>query len=1386
MFAALVCAADAQTYQVGSDVSKDGRTPARQGAAPNPLGWGSNIQNARLARAAELALQHGNRAQAFDYAQRAVQAAPNDAQLWFLLGYAARLDGKLQVSLDAYNRGLRLTPTAVEGVSGIAQDYCVMGRYQDAERLLKEVVASHPERTDDTVLLGELHVKSRDFGSAVDLLTRAEGRRPDQRAELLLAISYQQLKQMDLSRHYLQLVESRAPNDPDVERSMAGYYREMGKYSEAIAELKKIRSAKPDLIAELAYTYQLEGEPDKSARLYAEAADAAPGDLNLQLAAAQAQIATGATAKAEMLLSRVSGFNQNQYQLHALRGQIAEMEDRDGDAVRELNLALANLPVDPAEGALYGIQLHMDLVGLYRRLGNADASQRQLDIARDAIGTVEAAGPEQGQFLRLRAEIKMNAGDPDGALGDIQEAIKANSGDRANMQIYGDILARLGRTDEATTAFKRVLAKDPDNRFALTSLGYVSRAAGQEKDAEKYFVRLSQVEPSSYAPWLALGDLYTSVREFPKAQASYSKGHDLVPDNALIVAGGINAGIEAHNLGLAGLWFNRVTPEMQTEPQVLREKERYLSFEGKYQESAEVGKQAIKVLPKDRDVVVYLGYDLLHLGQFDELLELTKRYFDVLPQEPDIPLLAGYVHKHYGLNEFARQDFTEVLRRDPEVVTGYVNRGFMANDLHEPQAAAEDFESALKREPDDGEAHLGLAYANLDLQKPQAALQQVELAERSMSDSRDFHMIRATAYGRQEMLSKAATEYKAALRFTPDDGALHLALGNVLLSERKFHDAVNELEVAGRFSPNNVIVHALLARSYANLGDRDQTLRNVELAEQHVQSEKPAGQSQVFLSTGEALNTLGERDEAMDRFRRALEIPSGDRVGVRLAVAQLMADQAQADDAQRQIALAMMEAAAGDAAPPSGSEYVTAADVFRSTHDYQLSQNYLQRAKVAGASDRDVRLGLANNYLALGDTPRAKAELNAIRAEAGDAPDFQFLLAQANVYRQEHRGAQALTTFAQATNAEGQDETVEQSMLQAGADEGMRVTPKISVLSDFSVEPIFEDTTVYVLDSKLDTAFPAPSTNTSLLPPPRSSLQTEWTDAFHVHLGNLPTAGGFFQMRNARGQISVPSTNSIVNRHTTDYSFNIGMSPTVRLGNNVVAFDGGIQETLRRDSLSPVQMNQNLFRLYAYVSTSSFFNVLSLNGYYIREAGPFTERRIRSTGYTGALDFRVGAPWGKTALVTGWGATNQFFSPIRYQNYYTSSYIGLERRFTEHLNARAVIADLRSWRIVGNNSAIAQALRPAGTVDFMPKRNWDLQFSTAYSSTRGFHVYDAVQNSFSVSYAMPFRRKFNDDSGPLILQYPIRFSAGVQQESFFNFAGAQNQQFRPYLEISIF
>jgi tetratricopeptide (TPR) repeat protein len=869
--------------------------------------------------------------------------------------------------------------------------------------------------------------------------------------------------------------------------------------------------------------------------------------------------------------------------------------------------------------------------------------------------------------------------------------------------------------------------------------------------------------------------MYTANREFAKAQAEYRKAHSLAPSNGLAVAGGMNAAIEGHQLSLAGDWLSQATPEMQHEPKILREKERYLMWTGKYQESADVAREAIKVLRQDRDVVVYLGYDLLHLEKYDELLTLANTYENRLPKDPALPLLAGYVYKHNGDLEDAEAAFTRAIQRDPKVATAYVNRGYVLHDQRKGPPAIKDFSAALKIDPTNGEAHLGYAYASLDMNQPRPALSHAKSAEKYMGDTVALHLIRGTAYGQEGIPRKAAAEYQVAVKSDPNNGKLRMALAHTLFDMREYQQAIAELQIAQTLLPDEGTVYAEMARSYAELGDRESTMKNVALAEREPSSE-------IYFDTGDALSRLGEQDAAMERFERALTAPDSDRISVRLAVGRAMLSRGDTEGARRQVALALMESAAGKAPPPTGAQLLQAADLFMAMHDYQLAENYFQRALAAGASETVVRVGLANTYLALGDTTRADAQLNQIgNGLAEDEPTYTYLLARANVYRQRRQNAQALTAFAMAADAAGEDDAADREMLRASGDEGWQVNRHLSLLSNYSLSPIFEDTTIYALDA----AFAAASPGT--LPPPRSSIENRWTTGYHLHFLGLPDAGGFFQIRNARGQISLPSANLIVNRDTWDYSWNFGVNPTLHWGNNVFNLSTGIQQTIRRDSADPLHMNQNLFRQYVYMSTSSFFNWVSLKGYALREAGPFTESNLRSRDLSGAIEFRVGRPWGKTGFITGWGARDEQFSPIVRENYYTSTYAGIEQILSERFRFRAIGEYLRAWRVDGNNFAIAQAFRPAGNMEFDLTRNWAITASGAYSRNMGIHAYDAFETGFSVSYALPIHRTLEDNGRSLEVRYPIRFSAGMQQEAFFNFPGTNsNHQFRPYVQISIF
>src|SRR5205085_6275131 len=180
-------------------------------------------------------------------------------------------------------------------------------------------------------------------------------------------------------------------------------------------------------------------------------------------------------------------------------------------------------------------------------------------------------------------------------------------------------------------------------------------------------------------------------------------------------------------------------------------------------ESANLGRQVVEKLPRDRNASVYLAYALYNLGRYDEVLGFANKYESILAREPNFPLLAGHVHKQSQLLDEAVDDYTRAIERDPKMVEAYVNRGYTLNDLQNAEAATQDFNQALQLAPNNGIAHLGLSFANLQLHKGKQALDEADAAGKLMGDSGAIHLARATAYRQMRVLDKAEKEYRVAL-----------------------------------------------------------------------------------------------------------------------------------------------------------------------------------------------------------------------------------------------------------------------------------------------------------------------------------------------------------------------------------------------------------------------------------------------------------------------------------------------------------------------------------------------------------------------------------------------------------------------------------------------
>ena len=294
-------------------------------------------------------------------------------------------------------------------------------------------------------------MQSGDLPRATNLLERSENVQPSSHAELLLAIAYMKQKQADKAKALLDRAMRRDPRNVDVFRAVAQYYREAHDYKSAVAILNKAPRKTVDVYSELGYTYSLAGMKRESADSYEKAAGLAPKAVNVQLAAAQSQLRIGNLDKARMYLARGEQLDPNYYRLFAIRGDLAVVEHRDADAVREYLAALAAMPEGPAEGILYPTQLRIQLIDVYRNLQDEAAVQQQVKLGLEALSRFHVDSTQQVEYLRQRAALRGIGNDFSGAEADLKQALQIEPGNDSVTLQYANLLWKNNRKGEART-----------------------------------------------------------------------------------------------------------------------------------------------------------------------------------------------------------------------------------------------------------------------------------------------------------------------------------------------------------------------------------------------------------------------------------------------------------------------------------------------------------------------------------------------------------------------------------------------------------------------------------------------------------------------------------------------------------------------------------------------------------------------------------------------------------------------------------------------------------------------------------------------------------------------------------------------------------------------
>jgi tetratricopeptide (TPR) repeat protein len=133
---------------------------------------------------------------------------------------------------------------------------------------------------------------------------------------------------------------------------------------------------------------------------------------------------------------------------------------------------------------------YLELAALYERMGNYSAELRMLEVAK-------ALGPERTDIDAKIGLVKKWTLDLDDEIRRWNRRAALDFGDIGLYIVLGKTYQWQGKFKNAERLLKEALSKDPDNVFALYSMGDIQASQGDWVSARKSFERILDIDPNN-------------------------------------------------------------------------------------------------------------------------------------------------------------------------------------------------------------------------------------------------------------------------------------------------------------------------------------------------------------------------------------------------------------------------------------------------------------------------------------------------------------------------------------------------------------------------------------------------------------------------------------------------------------------------------------------------------------------------------------------------------------------------------------------------------------------------------------------------------------------------------------------------------------------------
>jgi len=292
--------------------------------------------------------------------------------------------------------------------------------------------------------------------------------------------------------------------------------------------------------------------------------------------------------------------------------------------------------------------------------------------------------------------------------------------------------------------------------------------------------------------------------------------------------------------------------------------------EKKYEDSYQLTKKHIELVPLRAPAYFLLGTSLYNLQRYDEADAAFHKAIELDPLYTDSYLSLGDMLT-YRLKRYveAEASYRKAMELDPSNADAYLSLGNLLSD--EDLTRYDEAEAAYRKAIELNPSH-ATAYSNLG--NTLNNLKRYDEAEGAYRKAIELNPSDATAYYNLGILlrnlkryEEAEGAYRKAIELNPSDATAYSNLGNTLNDLKRYDEAEAAYRKAIELNPSD-------ATAYYNLGILLRNLKRYEEAEAAYRKaiELNPSDATAYSNLGNTLKDLKRYDEAEAAYRKAIEL----------------------------------------------------------------------------------------------------------------------------------------------------------------------------------------------------------------------------------------------------------------------------------------------------------------------------------------------------------------------------------------------------------------------------------------------------------------------------------------------------------------------------------